>query len=205
MLLHHVFERRRTAEENDGLWRWLWHGLLEHVLGNEAYASLPVRVFWLHIYSVVKLELLWIVCLECVKFFFKKDIFDCSVAENKGEVGSIVSIQSCLDDLVARSNTSAASNHSYSRFLVKGLCNKELPESLIGKSAFRAFHEHDGTRFKSFKVLGHDTAIRESGVNILSVDFDHEVNITSVGYHTSGSVFPTNKLAFRLLWSWHGC
>ena len=42
VLLHHGFEGRWAAVENQGVGTWLWHVLFDHLFGDEADTLLPV-------------------------------------------------------------------------------------------------------------------------------------------------------------------
>jgi enamine deaminase RidA (YjgF/YER057c/UK114 family) len=82
VLLHHIFEGRGAAVEDNSVLTWGREFLLYMVYSHEAHRVGPL-VGGLHIHSVVEIEAVRIVLLELVELIAQKDIFDCAIAENQ--------------------------------------------------------------------------------------------------------------------------
>ena len=197
MLFHHLFKWRRPAVQYEGLRPRSWKSFLQHFFSDESYALLPVlRRVWLHVYCQKELEFIWVLFFKSQELVFQQDIVCRSISEHQGVRSAIVVLQTCLENLVAWSDSCSAWDQA--DFCLAGhwlLGDVEITITFVKESSFGTFHQHVVSNFHVVYVLAHKAALWEFRMNIREVNLQKNIDITSLSHHANRSVFSLNHLA----------
>lgn len=182
--LQHLGERRRAAEENQGVLTWWRHVLLNHLLSHETNSLSPLSLGrGPDIDGEVDLEVVSVVAGKLLELFVKQDVINRAVAKKHRVLDSILVAKRRLQHVEAGSNPSSTCEIADVGLLTHLLAlGFEVSKAEVLNFAPWSCHVDGVANLESLEILCHLAAFWESWMDICAVDFDHKVDEALPGH-----------------------
>mmetsp|Transcript_45944 Transcript_45944/g.74710 ORF Transcript_45944/g.74710 Transcript_45944/m.74710 type:complete len:262 (+) Transcript_45944:183-968(+) len=173
---------RRPTHEDEGVFRWRRHDLLDHLGGDETSLSLPAS--WWEVQGVVELESAFAIPCKGIQDIFTKNVVLRFVGQDQIKVGLVIAISKrSLDNLKHGCESCATSKHRNVLHADRLARQLEHSPAQVLVHTYWAHHFDPVAYHHSVKVEAHLATILPSHLLAIrhlvcagTVDLDHQVN-----------------------------